>query len=227
MTTQKLLKRRVRGRMSKTGESYTAARRHVQLERERMEEARARLASAKELASDERLTEATGKDWDAWLSILDRWGARDHTHREIAAFLRSEHSVPDWWTQAITNGYERARGIRAKHQQANGFTIYASKTYPVALETLFHAFVDDGIRGQWLGDGSMSIRTSQRGKLARFDWNGGPTRILVTFEGKGDAKATASVAHERLPDGHAGEAAKAAWKLRLATLGGFLEQSHR
>ena len=29
MTTQKLFKRRVRARMSKTGESYTAARRHV------------------------------------------------------------------------------------------------------------------------------------------------------------------------------------------------------
>ena len=77
MTTQKLFKRRVRERMSKTGESYTAARLHVVPTRNRIETDRTNLASARELASDEKLTEATGRDWDAWLSILDRWGARD------------------------------------------------------------------------------------------------------------------------------------------------------
>ena len=37
MTTQKLFKRRVRERMSKTGESYTAARLHVVPTRDRIE----------------------------------------------------------------------------------------------------------------------------------------------------------------------------------------------
>ena len=227
MTTQKAFKRRVRERMSKTGESYTAARQHVVVGRERLDTARARLASAKELASDEKLTEATGRDWQGWLEILDRWGARDHAHGEIVSYLRAEHSVPDWWTQAVTNGYERARGMRAKHQQADGFTIYASKTVGVPLEALFDAFVDAKSRRRWLTDGSMTHRTSQPGKTARFTWGDGTSRILVTFEAKGPMKSTAHVAHERLPDADAGEAAKAAWKSRLVALKSVLESTSR
>jgi hypothetical protein len=225
MTTQKLFKRRVRERMAKTGEHYTSARRHVVIGRERLETAQSRLASAKELASDEKLTEATGRDWQAWLTILDRWGASERSHREIVDYLRAEQAVPDWWTQAITNGYERARGIRAKHQQADGFTIYASKTVGVPLGVLFEAFVDERTRDRWLTDGPMSLRTSQPDKVARFDWDDGPTRILVTFEDKGPSKATAYVSHERLPDAGSGEAAKAAWKDRLAALKSFLEST--
>jgi hypothetical protein len=223
MTTQKLLKNRVRERMSKTGESYTAARRNVVLGRERLETARTRLASAKEQASDEKLAEATGQDWQAWLTVLDTWGARNRTHREIVAYLRAEHGVPPWWTQTVTNGYERARGIRAKHQQSTGFTIYASKTVSVPLDALFGAFLDERTPAQWLTDGSMSLRTSQPGKLARFDWGDGSSRLLVTFEQKGPAKATVHVAHERLPDADAGEAAKVAWKQRLVALKSLLE----
>ena len=225
MTTQKLFKRRVRARMSKTGESYAAARQHVAPVRDRLETDRTRLASAKELASDEKLTDATGNDWQGWLTILDRWGARDHKHGEIAEYLRAEHAVPAWWTQAITNGYERARGLRAKHQQADGFTIYTSKTVATPLDALFDAFVDERTRARWLADGSMSLRGSQRGKVARFDWADGRTRILVIFEGKGPAKATAHVSHERLPDADAAETAKVAWKERLAALTALLEST--
>jgi len=225
MTTQKLLKRRVRERMSKTGESYTAARRHVAPERDRLETARTRLASAKQLASDDKLTEATGRDWEAWLSLLDRSGAQDRKHRETVDFLITQHAVPGWWAQAITTGYERARGMRLKHQQPNGFTVYASKTVGVPIGVLFNAFTDEPKRQRWLTDGSMSLRMSQPGKVARFDWGDGPTRILVTFEEKGPSKATAYVAHERLPDSGAAEMAKALWKKRVAALKSFVEST--
>jgi hypothetical protein len=225
MTTQKLFKRRVRERMSKTGESYTAARRHVVLGRERLETARTRLASAKELASDEKLTEATGQDWEAWLSLLDRWGAQDRKHGATADFLVTQHGVPGWWAQAITTGYERARGMRLKHQQSDGFTVYASKTVGVPIGVLFDAFVDEPMRRRWLTDGSMSLRTSQSAKVARFEWDDGPTRVLVTFEEKAPSRATAYVAHEKLPDLGAAEVAKALWKKRVAALKAFLEST--
>jgi hypothetical protein len=108
--------------------------------------------------------------------------------------------VPGWWAQAITNGYERATGMRLKHQQADGFTIYASRTIAVSVEALFDAFVNDGRRPEWLSDATMTLRTSVPGRVARFDWNGGPTRLGVTFDRKGPAKCTVAVAHERLPD---------------------------
>jgi hypothetical protein len=224
MTTQRLFKHRVRERMSKTGESYAAARRYVAAARERVEAARsARLASATELASDDKVIEGTGRSWEAWLVLLDRWGARHRKRGETVEFLMTEHGVSGWYAQAITTGFERTRGMRLKHQQPDGFTVYASKTVGVPIGVLFDAFADEQTRRQWLTDGAMSPRTAQRDKVARFDWDGGPTRVSVTFEAKGPAKATASVSHERLADPDAAETAKAAWKPRLAALKDHLE----
>jgi hypothetical protein len=223
MTTQKLFKRRVRERMSKTGERYAAARLQVGRQRDRFEVDPPDVASALELASDAKLHEATGRYWLEWISILDAWGATSHKHGEIVEFLSREHSVPPWWRQAVTNGYERARGMRKKHQQADGFTVYASKTVGVPLDVLFDAFVDDGARAGWLVDGAMSVRGSQPGKVARFDWTGDESRVMVTFEGKGPRRATAHVAHERLPDADAGEDAKVAWRGGRAALKSSLE----
>ena len=224
MTTQKLFKRRVRARMSKTGESYTTARQQLATRRDRLAEPAVDLAPALELASEEKLTAATGHGWEHWLSTLDRWGARDRKHGETATYLSSEHGVPGWWTQSITNGYERTRGLRRKHQQSDGYTIYASKTVSVPVETLFDAFVDEGVRRQWLTDGTMSLRTSQPVKTARFDWGDGTTRILVTFDAKGPMKSSAHVSHERLPDETVAEVAKAQWRKRVTALKAFLEQ---
>jgi uncharacterized protein YndB with AHSA1/START domain len=225
MTTQKLFKRRVRERMSKTGESYTAARARVVPKRDHVETARKRLASAAELASDARLSEMTGRNWEGWLSLLDGWGARDRKHGETVDFLMTDQGVSGWYAQTITNGYERARGIRAKHQQADGFTVYASKTVGVPVAVLFDAWVDEEMRRQWLGDGSMAPRSSQPGRVARFDWGDGATRVTVTFEDKGPAKSSAAVAHERLADADEAETVKAAWKERLRALKSFLEST--
>jgi hypothetical protein len=225
MTTQKLFKRRVRERMAKTGERYAVARLQVGRGRTQPEADPPDVASAMELASDAKLHEATGRYWLEWIAILDEWGATAHKHGEIVDFLSREHAVPPWWRQAVTNGYERARGMRKKHQQADGFTVYASKTFGVPLDVLFDAFVDDRTRAGWLKDGSMSVRArgTQPGKVARFDWAGDDSRVMVTFEAKGQGRATAHVAHERLPDAAAGEAAKAAWRARLAALQSSLE----
>ena len=227
MTTQKLFKRRVRERMAKTGESYTAARRHAALTRDRLDSARMDLTGATELASDQRILEVTGRGWETWVSLLDRWGARQRKRTEIVGFLMADQGVPGWWAQTIAGGYERVRGKRLKHQQADGFTIYASRTVGVPIAELFDAFADERTRGKWLTDGTMSLRSSRDDLLAaRFDWGDGATRISVTFEAKGPVKTTASVSHERLPDQEAAEMAKAAWKGRLSSLKALLEAAH-
>jgi hypothetical protein len=83
-----------------------------------------------------------------------------------------QHDVPGWWAQSITVWYERARGMRLKHQQADGFTIYASRTIAVPIDVLFDAFVNPRSRRKLLTDGTMTLRTSQQGHTARFDWGG-------------------------------------------------------
>jgi hypothetical protein len=160
MTKESSFKRRVRERMSKTGESYAAARSQASLKRDRLQAARATLAATAERPSEDKVGAATGKRWEAWFSVLDRWGARQRKHGETVAFLMEEHDVASWWAQSITVWYERARGMRLKHQQADGFTVYASKTIAVPVEVLFDAFVNPRSRRRWLTDGTMSLRTS-------------------------------------------------------------------
>jgi hypothetical protein len=223
MTKESSFKRRVRDRMSKTGESYAAARSQLSPKRARVQAARERLAATDDRPADDKVAAATGRRWEAWFSVLDRWGARQRKHAEMVAFLMEEHDVPGWWAQSITVWYERARGMRLKHQQADGFTIYASRTIAVPVEVVFDAFVNPRSRRKWLNDGTMSLRTSQPAHTARFDWGDGATRISASFEDKGAAKATVAVAHERLPDPDEAEAAKAAWRERLAGLKSFLE----
>lgn len=223
MTKDKTFKRRVRERMAKTGESYAAARGQVVQKRERVTSARAKLAAPADRPSDEKIAVVTGKPWDAWFAVLDQWGARGRSHRETAAYLMNEQGVAGWWAQTITVFYQRARGLRLKHQQADGFTVYASKTVAVSAEVAFDAFVNARTRRRWLTDGTMTLRTSQPGRTARFNWGDGATRVLVSFDAKGAAKTAVAVAHERLPDPDEAETAKASWRKRLTELKAFLE----
>jgi uncharacterized protein YndB with AHSA1/START domain len=227
MTTDKTLKRRVRERMVQTGERYAAARSQVVHKRDRIAAATQRLTSDEDRPSDEALVTATGSDWEAWFALLDEWGGREHTHTQTATHLREDLGVPGWWAQSITVSYQRARGLRLKHQQADGFTVSASRTVGVAIADAFGAFTDARRRTTWLTDGTARLRTSRRDHpvawTARLDWESGPSRLLVTFEDKGPAKTTVTVSHERLADPDEAEAAKLAWRERLGALKAYLE----
>jgi uncharacterized protein YndB with AHSA1/START domain len=199
------------------------ARSQVAQKRERVQAASSGLAAEDAPATEAKLKEVTGKSYAQWFSILDRWGASDKKHSDTVEYLMGQHDITGWWAQTITNGFERARGIRGKHQKSDGYTIYASKTLPVSVNDAYQAFVDARKRKQWLTDGTMRLRNSQDGKTARFDWDDGTSRVAVTFEHKGASKTTVSVSHERLEDRPEAEKAKSAWRQRLADLKEFLE----
>lgn len=227
MTTDKTLKRRVRARMAQTGERYAAARDQVVRKRDRVSAASQRLAVPDGRPSDEAIESATGKGWEAWFAELDAWGARERTHTATAAHLTGARGVPGWWAQSITVYYQRSRGLRLKHQQTHGFTVSVSRTISAPVRTVFEAFTDDARRATWLTDGTATLRSSRPDHAvawtARLDWEGGPSRLLVTFEDKGPTKTTVTVSHERLPDPDDAETAKAAWRERLSALKASLE----
>jgi hypothetical protein len=227
MTTDKTLKRRVRGRMAETGERYAAARSQVIRKRDRITAATERLAMDEARPSDEAVLAATGTSWDAWFTSLDTWGATGRTHTQTATHLREDLGVDGWWAQSITVSYQRARGMRLKHQQADGFTVSASRTIAVPMADAFEAFTDARRRKAWLTDGAARLRTSRRDHpvtwTARLDWEAGPSRLLVSFQHKGPAKTTVTVSHERLADPDAAEAAKLAWRQRLGAFKAHLE----
>lgn len=217
MTEQKKLKRRVRARMEKTGERYAAARRHV-VGAEPGPEAEPDLSG---LASDEAVARATGRPWAEWFAVLDAWGAGERPHREIAAHLRAEHGVPGWWAQTVTVGYERARGLRAKHEGPGGFSVGASKTIGVPVERVFAAFAEDERRERLFP--GLTTRTTLPHRTARFDRPSDGTRVVVGFEARGPARSRVAVQVERLPDADAAERAKVEWRELLGRLKGALE----
>jgi hypothetical protein len=222
MTEDKARKRAIRKRMAKTGERYTAARRHTLKERRTTRTSR---PGPEPPFSEAALRRATGKGWDQWFRILDDWGADARTHRQITGYLSEEHGVPGWWTQSVAVGYERARGKRTKYQTASGFQVSVSKTLPVGVGELSRMFEDARRRSRWLEAGTLTLRTSQPRKSARFDHRDGTSRVQAYFESKGRSKSTVSIQHERLASAGAVEEMRAFWKERLALLAEALTPS--
>jgi hypothetical protein len=219
MTRQRSFKRLVRARMEMTGERYAAARAAL------LAASEPTLTDAPTLTvSDEVIRRRTGRGWEEWFDLLDDWGAIAKPHREIARWLQSEHAVDGWSSQSITVSYERARGRRAVGETANGFTVSAQKTVAVPVERLYEAFADPSLRAQWLPDAELRERALAKPKSARFDWGDGESRVVAWLEPKGDAKSTASIQHERLPDGRQAERMKAYWRERVAHLKEVLER---
>lgn len=206
--------------MAKTGESYTAARAVLLGAQEIPGAAKPVLAT-----SDETIRERTGRGWEEWFDLLDDWGAADRSHRETARWVADQLGVVPlaWNAQAVVGSYERARLGRAIGEHEDGFTINVSRTVAVSVERLYDAVVDDSLRADWLPDGKLVERTATRPASARFDWDGGATRVHVVFDAKGPAKATVTLSHVRLADADAATAMKSFWRERLDGLKTRLE----
>ena len=215
MTEQKTFKRRVRARMAKTGESYTAARRQLIAAGDQPD---AGTPTFEPIVAEPKLVEATGHGYDEWFARLDARDGTTHTHTEIARWLVEDEHVQGWWAQTITVSYERARGMRAVGQMQDGWRINASKTVDLSVDELYDAVHDPDLRKAWLPDADLSLRTATKPRSARYDWEDGSTRVVIAFEAKGPAKATVHVSHERLPDADTAEEMKAYWRAALVDL---------
>jgi hypothetical protein len=217
MTAHKSFKRLVRARMEKTGESYTAARAKLLAGDE---PARVSLST-----DDATIRERTGRGWEEWFDLLDEAGGADMSHRDMARRLAAEQGADllAWNVQAVVGSYERARKGRQVGEHEEGFTVTASKTVAVPIERLYAAFVDADERERWLPGAELRERATIEPRSARFDWGDGASRIHVSLIAKGEAKTTAALTHERLPDSAEAERMKAYWRERVAGLKEVLE----
>jgi uncharacterized protein YndB with AHSA1/START domain len=235
VTRHKSFKLLVRARMSKTGESYTAARASL-LAGDAPPQAPAASAQAagtppksaeRVLAtSDEAIRSRTGRGWEEWFDALDAWGAAERPRRETARWVAEQLGVVPlaWAAQAVTGSYERARGLRAVGEHSDGFAITASKTLAVPVDRLFEAFTDEELRRRWLPDGPLRERTATAPRSARFDWGDGASRVNVTFEAKGEDRSTATLQHRRLADADEADRMRRYWRERVSALKAELER---
>ncbi len=217
MPTQKDFKRLVRSRMRKTGESYTAARRQILDKNNPAPQPEyAGLAGM----SDASVHKRTGRTWAEWVAVLDSVQAADKPHRAIAAIV-SSHGAPEWWSQMVTVGYERIRGLREKGQRRDGgYEASRSRTYNVPIATLFDAFLSARKRSRWLPV-RVAVRSSALHKRMRIEWDD-KTVVQVAFLNKGKSKSTVAVQHQKLRDKSAATAMKTVWAEHFDKLGQML-----
>jgi len=217
MPTGKDLKRLVRARMTKTGESYTAARAQL-LKKKIARGGGNRDVAYAEIAgmSDASVKAATGCTWERWVRALDKAGAATKSHREIAKLV-AFFGTPSWWTQMVTVGYERIRGLRARGQQRSGaFQATKSRTFDADVAHVFDAFASTSTRKRWLGE-DVAVRSATAPKRIRLAWPDG-TSVVVGFVAKGPAKSSAAIQHDNLATRAAALDAKRAWGERLDRL---------
>jgi uncharacterized protein YndB with AHSA1/START domain len=175
--------------------------------------------------SSESVRDATGRGWDEWLEALDTAGAAEWSHKETVAHLAREHpAVSGWWRQAITVGYEQARGKRVLGETADaGFQLGVQRTVAVNPREAWELVAS---RPElWLGEGaavkfepgarfdspaaSGEIRVVKPGQRLRMAWQPlgwpAPATLQLTFTESGAGKTAIGVHLERLPDAAARE----------------------
>ncbi len=219
MPTHKDFKRLVRARMQKTGESYTTARSHL-ITKQQVTKQQARTRGFAKLAgmSDATLKAKTGCAWERWVKALDRVQAHTWPHRRIAEHVHEKYKVPDWWSQTVTVGYERIKGLRAIGQRRDGgFEATKSKTFAVSLSRLYRAWSEARTRAQWLPGVDLTIRTASRDKSMRITWPD-KTAVDVGFAGRGARKSQVAVQHRKLTDQSSALRMKQFWDERLGAL---------
>jgi hypothetical protein len=212
MPKQKDLKRLVRARMQKTGEAYTAARLQLLKKIEPVSN-HADVAGM----SDASVRKATGRSWAQWVRALDAAGAAGKPHREIVRDV-SALGAPSWWSQMVTVGYERIRGLREKGQRRGGaYCASKSRTFGVPVETLFDAVANVRVRRRWLR-AKITVRSATAPRRVRMTWEDG-TVVLIGFVAKGPAKSSVAVEHQGLRTRSASDAMKKAWGESFDRLG--------
>jgi hypothetical protein len=245
MPTNKDFKRLVRARMQKTGEAYTSARANLlkrtpetptitapavpELDMPMRRAASVTsgspsVASSKidyaKLAgmSDAAIKRATGCGWEKWVLCLDYVGAEDWSHRAIADYVHTTHKVKDWWTQTVSVGYERIKGLRQIGQRRDGgYEANKSKTVAASAAAVFRAFAHARVRKAWLPDATVVIRKATPNRSVRMSWDDG-TSVEVWITSKGAKKTAAQVQHRKLAGKEDADRRRQFWAERLNAL---------
>jgi hypothetical protein len=166
--------------------------------------------------SDAAMKAKTGRTWSQWFTLLDKAGAAKMTHTAIATLVATRHKIPGWWAQAVTVGYERARGMRKVNQTLAGFRTGVSRTVDAGMDAAFDAWDNAKTRAGFLKE-KIDFSTRNPGKNLRFTWKVG--RVEVRFVVKGPKKTQVTVDHTGLESAKDVGKFKAQWTEAMDKLG--------
>ncbi len=193
----------------------------------------------------EKVAAATGKSWDQWFRILDRWKALEKGHRETAKHLREAFDLSPWWSQMVTVEHERARGARDAMQRSSGaYATDVSRTIDCGIRKAFDAWRDPRRLSAWFTTkaeqdfrvgGSYSNADGDRGRFLaivplrriRFTWENSRhhsgSEVEVRFVRKEDGRTVVYLTHDRLRTKKDAEDLKTAWSWAMDSLKSYLE----
>lgn len=248
MTRARALKQLIRARAARTGERYTAARRHVLKDLEsRTASTTAAMApkpavsktaaSSTGTMSDAKSREKTGHGLDHWFEVLDRFGAVEKGHTAAARHLSDDLGVDGWYAQGITVSYERARGLRAANQRLDGhYEVSVSKALPATMPEIVKAIADPRRRRTWIGGVDRELAGAiaaafARGskgfvvrpdKLARVRFAWGATTVQFYVTPKPGGKSTLVAVNAKLGKAGMVDERRALWRTALNALAASL-----
>jgi hypothetical protein len=171
--------------------------------------------------SDASVKAKTGRDWPSWFEALDKAGAAKLNHTAIAQLISDEYGIPGWWCQQVTVEYERARGLRERHQKADGFSVGISKTVATSLAKLYEATASPAQRKKWFPKGDFEPSSQTKNKYLRGAWNE-TARLEIGFYAKGENKAQIAIQVNRLAKKTDVERQRELWKAAVAKLDAML-----
>jgi hypothetical protein len=171
--------------------------------------------------SDLAVIVKTGKSWGQWFGTLDKAGASKLDHKGIAKLLAETRQVGPWWQQMVAVEYERARGLRAKHETAAGYSVSVTKTVAGNVAALYAATAEAKRRRKWFPAGVLKISSLSEDKYFRASWKG-DARLEINFYSKPGSKVRINVQVNKLAKKSDVERERAAWKKALARLASLL-----
>ncbi len=194
--------------------------------------------------SDEAVETRTGRSWAEWLRLLDRWGAAKKGHRATAKWLHESHGLSAWWSQTVTVRHEQERGLRDKHERADGYSISVTRLVAASATRTFDALTKPADLSRWFtrgaqanieAGGSYSNQDGDRGrflavsrpKRLRMSWENAKhapgTIVEFTIDPAPGGKARAGVTHSRLATRRDAEKMKNGWSWAFDSLRSYLE----
>ncbi len=179
------------------------------------------------------VVKATGKGWDHWFSVLDKFDCAKKGHKESAAHLLAKHKVGAWWSQTITVEYEVAKGLRKPNQRSGGkFGTDAQRTVAATVDACWDAFttarglntwfaskakVDLKVGGTYTGAGGdkCTFKNITPKKRLVMTWehpkHSPGSQVEVTFTPTHGGRTTVRVSHTKIASKKEADDLKKAW----------------
>ncbi len=201
------------------------------------------MAGARKI-SDEAVRAKTGRSWEQWFRVLDRWDARAKGHSAAAKHLAERHGIGPWWSHMITARYDQDRGLRQRYEGRRGFEISVSRVIAAPARRVFECWLKPSDLSEWFTSGARveprvggryRNRDGDRGEFLairphrriRFTWEnpkhapGSEVEVAIASRGRG--RVTATLTHSKLAARRHAEMMREAWSWALDSLRSSVE----